>query len=360
MISAVTVNYRTESYLQGLLGMLDRERLIGEIILVDNSPEPLPFDPEEISGKKVIHISNRENVGLAKAVNQAAKIAAFPDLLLINPDVRPLEGSIPRLYETAKNWSAAVAGPRFYWDDGKIFRLPPADGASLFWQCALAAAQADPVDERLVAFYWQIRFERFWQALEPFVEPFLGGACLLVNIPLLDRKDLFDERFFLYYEETDLCHETIKKGLKALCIPQAEMIHHWSMSPPPARSKSDLRTSSAKVFMDKHYPGIPIPSFPKSIASVGKKARPECKMKEMRDIQPPIRFQVPDVPDRALYFEIGANPLLIPFAQAQITARETFILPEEIWSRMEPREYFMRFRGELSGTIETWNLHKKK
>jgi len=360
MISAIIVNYRTESYLRVLLRLLDRESLVDEIIVVDNSPGTLPFAPEDCTCKRIRLISNRENVGLARAVNQAAEMASCDDLLLINPDVRPLEGSIPMLYETAKNWSAAIAGPRFYWDDGKVFRLPPAEGASLFWQSALAAAQADPVDERLVTFYWQLRFDRFWQARRPFYEPFLGGACLLMNRPLLDRKDLFDERFFLYYEETDLCHESVKKGLKNLCVPQAEMIHYWGMSPPPAKSKPDLRASSAAIFMDKHYPGISIPDFPKKIPSIPKKARPERIMKEMKDLQPPIRFQVPEVPDIAFYLEIGANLLFIPFAQAQVAAHKTFILPEDIWSRMEPREYFVRIRGELTGTAETWKLHKKR
>jgi len=351
MISAITVNYHTESYLRELLRLLGRESLIEEIIVVNNSPEPLHFEPKDNIDKRIRLISNLENLGLAKAVNQAAEIAVCPDLLLINPDVMPLEDSIAILYKTAKKWSAPIAGPRFFWDDGKIFRLPPAEGASLFWQSALAAAQVNPVDERLVSFYWQIRFDRFWQARDPIYEPFLGGACLLVNAQVLSRKNLFDERFFLYYEETDLCYEAIKNDLRVLCVPQAEMIHYWGMSPAPSKSKPDLRAASAKIFIEKHYPGVPIPAF-------SKKMRTGHEIKELKHLEPPIRFSIPSVPDTALYLEVGANPYFIPFAQANVSANDTFVLPEEIWLGMEPREYYVRIRGDLSGTIRTWKFNK--
>jgi len=351
MISAIIVNYRTESYVRELLGSLDRERLVAEIIVVDNSPGILAFDPEARTNKKLELISNRENVGLARAVNQAAEVASCTDLLLINPDVRPLENSIAILYESAKQWSAPIAGPRFYWDDSKIFRLPPAEGASLLWQSALAAAADHPVDERLASFYWQIRFDRFWSAREPIFEPFLGGACLLVNTQKLARQNFFDERFFLYYEETDLCFEILMSGAKILCVPRAEMIHHWGMSPAPSKSKPDLRAESARIFMEKHYPGISIPA-------ISRKAGQGDTIEERKNFDPPIRFPVPSVSDTALYCEIGVNPLFIPFAQAKVSPGEAFIMPEEIWSRMEEREYYARIRGALSGTLKTWKFRK--
>jgi GT2 family glycosyltransferase len=351
MISVITVNYHTESYLKELLCILNQERLVQEIIVVNNSPDPLSFSLANENYGKVKLIANKKNVGLAKAVNQAARLASFSDLLLINPDVKPLEGSIATLYETAKKWSASIAGPRFYWDDGQRFRIPPAEGASLFWQNALTAAQAYPVDARLVSYYWQIRFDRFWDASDPVYEPFLGGACLLVDSKMFSRKSLFDERYFLYYEETDFCYQAIKNDLRILCVPQAEMIHYWSMSPAPSKSKADLMSDSAKIFMDKHYQGIPIPSY-------SQMERPLYKTEELKDLNPPIQFKIPRISDISLYLEIGANPLFVPFAQAKVSSEETFVLPDEIWLRMDPQEYYGRVRGSLSGTIKTWKFHK--
>jgi hypothetical protein len=263
--------------------------------------------------------------------------------------VKPLPDSIRKLYETAEKWAAPIVGPRFYWDEMKSFRLPPAEGQSLFWKCADAAAQSNPVDEKLASYYWQIRFERFWQAKNAIYEPFLGGACLLVNSREFPRGRVFDPQFFLYYEETDFCFEAVKRDLKILCVPEAEMIHFWNMSPAPSTGKPKLMAESAELFMHKHYPDISIPSF--SIQD-----HPVSQAVDLGSLDLPPGIDIPLLSDPMVYCEIGVNSFFIPFAQTDVSPGQSFLFPEEIWRRMESREYFLRIRGNISGSVKSWRF----
>jgi len=335
MITTIIVNYRTASLARPLIQQLLAEPLIKEIIIVDNSGEAL----EELKDLSVRVISNPCNIGFGRAVNQGAKKASTPYLLVINPDVRICPGAIQALLDTAERTRASLLGPRFYWDERKIFRLPPATGLTLAWEFFLRAATLSPYDAILVSFYWLLRHERFWRAQKPFYEPFLSGACLLIRQNDF-RPPLFDERFFLYYEDTDLCLRAQKEKKLVLCVPQAEMIHFWNQSPEPPVSKAYLMEESKQKFLQKYYVDIQnVLRFPPG----GETKTPFLKPKEA-------------LPNEKIFLEVGINPLFIPFAQADWQADLNFDLPKEIKLRLAPGKYFLRLRGEISGVIQQKEL----
>ena len=193
-ISAVIVNYFTKDLLPELIGQLQEEDLVREIIVVDNSRElegSLGF-VKDLSKLKLI--TQPENIGFGAAVNQAAHRAESRWLLAVNPDIRFLPGCIENLTAAAQEYGSPLAGPRFYWDDDKLFKLPPATGQSWWWYTANRAAVCSRLDAELFSFYWCLRHDRFWQAVEPFYEPFLSGACLLIDLDWLFRckQPVFD------------------------------------------------------------------------------------------------------------------------------------------------------------------------
>lgn len=335
MITAIIVNYRTASLARPLIQQLLAEPLIKEIIIVDNSGEAL----EELKDLSVKVISNPVNVGFGRAVNQGAKKATTPYLLVVNPDVRICPGAIQALLDTAERTKASLLGPRFYWDEKKIFRLPPATGHTLAWELFLKAASLSPYDAMLVSFYWLLRHERFWESQEPFYEPFLSGACLLIRQNDF-RPFLFDERFFLYYEDTDLCLRAQKEKKLVLCVPQAEMIHFWNQSPEPPPSKAYFMEESKQKFLQKYYLNIQnILCFPLG----GEIKTLFLKPKEA-------------LPNEKIFLEVSINPLFIPFAQANWYPDLSLDLPREIKLRLNPGKYFLRLRGEISGVIQQKEL----
>lgn len=80
------------------------------------------------------------------------------------------------------------------------------------------------------------------------------GACLMVRRAALDRVGLFDERFFLFFEEVDLCCRLKSAGWDIYFVPQAQVIHHggYSVGQTPRRTSWLFHSSRYKYFR-KHF-----------------------------------------------------------------------------------------------------------
>jgi GT2 family glycosyltransferase len=317
--------------------------------VVDNSGDIDAASPAFRSTGTVL-VQNPANAGYAQAVNQAAKQAAGPWILTVNPDIRLLPDSLNHLLDAAERWNAPLAGPRFFWDDARTFRLPPATGASLWLDLAAQSASAHHLDRELFSFYWILRHERFWAETAPFFDPFLSGACLLIRADQMATAGgaLFDERFFLYYEDTDLCARALRRGRSPICVPAAEVVHYYDQAPEPVGGKADLMNRSREAFLNKYYAGT-CPSIPGT-------ALPPPPMEDMGD-----QIRAPLFPCAVegcnLRFEIAVSPFFYPFAQSLVHGNE-FQFPEEIWSRLAPGVYYARLRDPVQGTQRLWRWRK--
>ncbi len=339
MITAILVNYHTEKHLQELLELLKKEKAVTDVIIVDNSGTlPLDFTPHLLKPGK--------NLGFGRAVNLAAQKAKTPYLLVINPDVRPLSKSIELLLEGAEKTGAPLVGPRFYWDTKCLFRLPPAEGFSFFWALARAVSTRSPFDAELWSFYWRLRHLRFWEAKEPFWEPFLSGACLLVRREAFSQE-LFDPRFFLYFEDVDLSVRSWNKG-GAFCIPQAEMIHFWDQSPPPPQGKSSLMENGAVLFLKKYYRELPNCNAPLL------KEAPALNFTSLGTLKDPPSFEIPG---EGFSLELALSPDFVPFAQA-LPPKGVFSLPAEIWHRLPQTTFYVRLVNKSGQIYQRWRFNK--
>lgn len=348
-ISAVIVNYYTSDLLPPLIQSLDYSPKVREIIILDNSSE-LNKSSVKFNSPKVKIIINQENIGFAKAVNQSVEAANFDYILLANPDLRLFDGCIDYLLMGAREYEAPVVGPRFYWDETRIFKLPPATGLCWWQEVAFQTAGQSKLDAELLSFYWTIRHDRFWAEDEPFLEPFLPGACLLISKKWLEDKGekLFDERFFLYFEDTDLCAKAFMEDVYPLCIPKAEAVHYWDQSPDV--KKNDYMAESAQKFLMKYY-----------------KAIPKCcslqteKLAAYHDLgiitTAPTFTWNKTAQAENLYLEFGLNPYLVPFAQTKVEG-SSFTFPYPIWKRLSGGVYFCRIRSSVYGTLRLWRWEK--
>ena len=337
-IAAIIVNYHTEVHLLALLTHLSKEELIDRIVVVDNSATFAP--PKNF--KNLVVLCPQKNIGFGSAVNLAAEQVNTPYLLILNPDVRPLAGSIKALYTAAKDTGAAVCGPRFFWDEKKFFRLPPAEGTALFWEIARNLASFLTPEAKLLSYYWRTRQELFWLKNTPFEEPFLSGAALL-----LDRKQLpgpvFDPRFFLYFEDTDLSLRLNLEGKLQLCVPQAEMIHFWNQSPDPPPGKRALFIESRKKFFQKYYSA----SF--DLLKLADKAallrfflKHKTHNEDFYEDLGPLEKLPPLGPLAGKRVELALNPLFIPFAHTDFLPEGFERLPDELFGLFPPGRYFLR------------------
>ncbi len=350
-VTAIIVNYFTSSFLQVLIESLLRNEFVDQILVIDNSGE-LTRTAAPCPERSVEVVVNDRNRGFGAAINQGVKRAEGEWILVLNPDMKLEEGCLQLMLNAAREYSSPLIGPRFYWDDHHIFRLPPALGSCLWLDTACRAAGCFKIDAKLYSFYWTLRHERFWGETSPFFEPFLSGGCLLIQKEWIDslKGDLFDERFFLYYEDTDLCIRALQRNVRPLCVPQAAVIHYFDQSPSSGDSKEHYMMESHVKFLRKYY-GENCPPALNAAATVE-------GMRDMAEIATPPILETDEKIIRAdNFFELGLNPYFVPFAQAKADDA-IFEFPPDIWSRMSPGRYYARMRNRTMGTLMSWTWQK--
>ncbi len=357
-IEVIIVNYHTENLVCELLPLLRNEPLIDRIIVVDNSASLTASIP----GLEII--SPGKNLGFSRAVNLGAQKARAPYLLILNPDVRPLAGSIRALWKAAEESGAALCGPRFFWDLERRWRLPPAEGEALFWTLGKRLAGNFPSEAIVISHYWRIRQEHFWAQNRPFKEVFLSGAALLINRKTLSPP-LFDPRFFLYYEDTDLSLQVEMEGALQLCVPQAEMIHFWNQSPEPPRGKERLFQESRKKLFEKYdlfnlHQRLE-ESFEKESPFKGLLIK---TLKLIRKNSPdllsdfkPLKDLASLVPKEGEVLELALNPLFIPYAQAGPFPEGR--LPQGIFDPLPLGRFFLRLVDKYGRIREKFTFEKE-
>lgn len=349
-IAVVIVNYHTEHLLAEVLAPLVGHDLVREIFVIDNSGG-LQGNGFLLEFPKVRLLGNGTNIGFGAAVNMAAELSSCRWLLIINPDMLLLPGCIDAMLQAALAHNVPLVGPRFFWDEGRIFRLPPATGQSWWLGLGHDCGSRHWLDGELYSFYWTLRHDRFWSQKEPFFEPFLSGACLLLDLAWLQSWDdhVFDARFFLYFEDTDLCVRVLERGQRPLCVPTAEVVHFWNQA--PGENKMELMDQACTAFWFKHYQACP-----GRMDSAGEQK--QKKWKELGPIGPGFEFAWPEQTNtKTLFFEFGLDPLFVPFAQARIEGN-SFVFPGSMWDRLAPGAYFSRIRCPVQGELLIWRWKK--
>ncbi len=351
-VVAIIVNYFTEDFLFGLLKILSAEPVIDRIVIANNgSKSNLNLLTAEFFKTQILNFN--ENIGFGTAVNRAVQEFPAEYFLLINPDTLPDTGFAGHLLDVARHHKALIAGPRFFWDDRKTLRLPPALGYSWKTDFEMQLLQTGGADAKLVGHDWILRHDRFWKQDEPFFEPFISGACMLIK----NDKDfftggkIFDEQFFLYYEDTDLCYRAFAQNKTMLVVPKAEVVHYWDQS--PSAAKGSLMEESRNKFLLKHYGQAPDFRVPAKISAT------KATIADIGTINEDTTFEV-DKNDFHfnLFFEIGLNIYFVPFAQA-IMKGQFFKIPESVINRLKPGEYYARVRNSANKTLKIWKWKKR-
>jgi len=250
-LSVIVVAYRSAAHLPACLEAVasSADRLRRETIVVDNASGDGTPELVRRQAPDARLIVNEANRGFAAAVNQAARIARGRHLLLLNPDARPLPGCLERLAaELDGRPEAALAGPQLVDPDGA--RQPSAWTApgllTLAYEALLLHNLMPRSRLRLVTA----------PAGEPVDVECLSGACLLVRRAAFEALGGFDERFFIYYEDTDLALRARAAGHRVRLVPAARAVHLVGGSSFQDRREFRRRFhESGRLFLDKHHPG---------------------------------------------------------------------------------------------------------
>jgi len=228
-VTLVIVNYNSTQLLEQLAASIpDACGLLAyEVCVVDNASRV--FDAEGFRRRHPEYrlIANTENLGFAYACNQGIREARGRHVALVNPDVilKPdCLAVLVRYLDTHAD--TAVVGPQLLNADGSVqssCRRIPTVFDIFFESSGLARLfPRHPVLGGYRMTYWAHDDER---AVEQVM-----GAVFGVRRAVLDEVGAFDERFFMYYEEVDLCRRIAARGYRIVFTPAAQAIHFMGES----------------------------------------------------------------------------------------------------------------------------------
>ena len=231
-LAVITVSYNTRELLadclESALAGIARSGLEGKVWVVDNASADGSADMVRQRYPEVSLIAHAENLGFAAGNNLALKTMGFGDeasprhVLFLNPDTRVVGDALGALVQFMDGTVAAgAAGARLVHGDGSFQH-------SAFAFPGLAQILLDffPLHHRLLDSRLNGRYPReLYEAGRPFAVDHPLGAALMVRGETLAQVGSFDERYFMYCEEIDLCRRIKNAGWEISCVPAAEIVH---------------------------------------------------------------------------------------------------------------------------------------
>ncbi|MFM9874280.1 MAG: glycosyltransferase family 2 protein [Fimbriimonadaceae bacterium] len=216
-ISVIIVSYNTLDHIKSCLAALSTES-IHEIIIVDNAskdgtPEFLQSDHPEVK-----LIKNATNRGFGAANNQGIEAMTGDLAFLLNSDCLPHPGAIETLAVPFRDPQVIATGGKLLNTDST--RQQSACNSLTLWAVTCEQFLLEKLFPSSPFFspYWQST-RIIAQTDQPTEVDQVMGACLIFQ-----PVEKFDEQFFLYCEDTELCRRLTKHG-KILYVPQAEFTH---------------------------------------------------------------------------------------------------------------------------------------
>lgn len=248
-LSIIIVNYNSKDYLRRCLNSIFRYGG-GNIILVDNGSSD--GSPEMVRKEfpQVTLIENKENLGFAKANNIGIKRAVSDYVLLLNPDT-----------EVSKNWFRTLLEVATkYKNLGAIgCRILNSDG-SLQFSCGCFPTLLNVIADRIpiVRDFFPTQLIRQKGFYESEQRPdWVSGVCLLLSKSAFKDVGGFDEGYFLYVEEVDLCYRLKNAGYSIVYTPQVGLVHHYQGgSSERKQQKSRLMRKGFLRFFKKYRGGL--------------------------------------------------------------------------------------------------------
>ena len=242
-VTIIIVNHNNRLHLESCLSSLleGATSLDCALLVVDNNSSDGSQDLIRHRFPEIELISNRENLGFARANNLAIEQSRTDFYIFLNPDTRVSTDALGMMLEEVKTHPTVdVVGPALLKGENRFqisFGRSVSFGSQAIQKCIL-----NP--------YYIIRLKR---GLDKKEVGWLSGACLLVRRKALERVGLFDEKFFLYFEDIDLCVRIRKSGQRLIYLPGARVFHHGGASTSLDKMSSRFEYRKSQLyFYGKH------------------------------------------------------------------------------------------------------------
>ena len=218
--AAVVVNYNTRDHLLRCVGSL-RADGVSRVVVVDNASVDGSREALARGEPETVLLAMTSNLGFGTAANRGVSVTEAEYVLILNPDVVVEPGTTKVLMETLeRDPGVAVVGPRTENLDGSLY-----PSARRFPNLVDAAGHAF-LGVVFPANPYTRRYRMLdWDHSAPGEVDWVGGSCLLVRRSAFDSVGGFDEAYFMYVEDVDLCWRLRQAGWRIAYEPGARVVH---------------------------------------------------------------------------------------------------------------------------------------
>jgi GT2 family glycosyltransferase len=222
-ISIIIVNYKSQKKALSCVESVKASDMAGlsyEIIIIDNASGDEGAETIREKFSDVILIKSGKNLGMGGGNNLGIKKAKGDYILILNPDIFVNHGAIKKLYDYIKeDKSIGLLAPKLLNPDGSLqyscfrdfnFFTP------VLRRTFLGKIFTDSVDKFLMKDFDHNEIKKV---------DWVMGSCFVIKKELMDELGGFDERFFMYFEDTDLCRRLRQAGYKIIYYSETAATH---------------------------------------------------------------------------------------------------------------------------------------
>ena len=316
-----------------------------QVVVVDNSEDEAEAGRLRQGLPSSVRLEIRpRNMGFGRACNLAVDGFLGDAILLLNPDAKLLPGCLNRLQKTlfASPKTGAVS-PHLFWDECCRFYLPSSFPPPSFpFQDVLASAPPESGMARVLSGWWRRHSIKVWASTGPTRVGNLSGGLVLVKTEAVQvAGGLFDPRFFLYFEDTDLFVRMKKAGFTLMVEPRAQAVHNYDQcGQDKLERKRSLMAQSRQRFAEKYRRGWRRGAR-KMISGIKWFSRDAKSSFARPPFTQPFGIRIPDTIQDGWLFEVSPNPSFIPSA-GRFGKGPRVEFPEACWRLQAPGPYFGR------------------
>ncbi len=252
-LSIIIVNYNVKEFLKNLIDSINKasQNLNVEIIVIDNASDDGSVEMIKEKFNQIILIENKTNVGFGKANNQGLRIAKGKYILLLNPDTLVAEDTFTKMIEFFESHSeSGMAGCKILNPDGTL-QLACRRSFPGPWTAFTKVTGLSTLfpKSKLLARYNLTYLDEN----QTYEVDAISGSFMMMRKEVYDNVGGFDEQFFMYGEDLDLCYRIQKAGYKIYYVHTTQIIHYKGES--TKRSSLDetkIFYQAMHLFVKKH------------------------------------------------------------------------------------------------------------
>lgn len=243
-LSILIVTWNSQATIRDCLNSIQNncQNLNYEVLVWDNVSTDDTVRIIETEFPKVQLFRSQQNLGFAGGNNRLLEKANSELILFLNPDTLVINNAVPKMLEYLKNDAAVVAlGPKLLYSDF-TFQLSyakfPNLGSEFFTKIYQRGAN---LRRSLVLKFLENNSTNAKEV------DWVSGACMLTRKEVLRQVGRFDENFFLYFEDADLCRRLKSKG-NIIYFPEAQVVHVVGSSTKSQNLKTEYHYRKSQLY----------------------------------------------------------------------------------------------------------------